>query len=412
MGQKYLGVIVLSIVSNKGALVALYGYTVLRGIGRSGFLILFPLYILSIGYQTSDLGTIAMLASGLMILVLPFFGYLVDGGYSVEVTFISGLFMGLALILPILWNTYLILVFSYMLSSLSLMTWSPTRNRIIGHTVSARYMGRIYSLFILLFNTTRSATSFIIGRTTFIGYDKLMMTVGVVSLIGSVIVYIALRLTYSEEKSTATWSSLLEGYSSMFKMPGSIKPLIVFSLIDSFAWRLWFPLLNSYLKQYRGLTDPEIGDYNTLMSAAMMITAYGAGHITDWIKPIWSLILYEYTGALGLIILQFGNPLLMASSIFIGFSIAFWVSAYNTLITLLLGPSMVGRLRAVTDSARSLAGIPSPYIGGVLMTINPLYTFTLSIALMLISVAAIKRIGGPKGMVVRVDAEVPADNRE
>ncbi len=385
----------MSVVSNRGALLTLYGYTVLRGVGRSGFMILFPLYILSIGYRTSDLGEIAMIASGLMILVLPLFGYLVDHGYAAEVMFLSGLFMGGSLIIPVLNNSYPLLVVSYMISMLSLMVWSPSRNRIVGYIVTEKYMGRIYSLFIILFNLTRSLTSFTIGRTTYIGYGTLMIIIGIISLIGSFLTYVALLLSYRERSSRTTgWTGILDGYKAMISFPKSLLPLIVFSLMDSFAWRLWFPLLNSYFKEYRGLTDPEIGDYNTLMGLSMMFTAYGAGHITDLIKPLKALMIYEVIGAIGLVLLQFDYPLLMASSIFLGFSIAFWVSAYNTLITTLLGPHMVGRLRALTDSARSLAGIPSPYIGGLLMTINPVLTFILSISLMIASITPLAKLSG------------------
>ncbi|WP_204281209.1 hypothetical protein, partial [Proteus mirabilis] len=45
----------------------------------------------------------------------------------------------------------------------------------------------------------------------------------------------------------------------------------------SFAWRLWFPLLNAYLKEYRGLADPIIGDYNTVIGLSMLVTSYFAG---------------------------------------------------------------------------------------------------------------------------------------
>ncbi len=377
----------------RGLLITLYSYTILRGIGRSGYMILYPLYVLSIGYNTSDLGGIATYASLILLPILPMTGYLVDKGWSREILFLSGFSMGLSLIIPVLYPSYISLVVAYSLSYLSLLLFSPSRNRMIGLTIPEAYMGRIYSLFIIVFNSSRIATSFTIGRLTYLGYGYLMLIIGLLSMAGSVIIYIFLIKMFREERVRGlSLAECLSEYRGILGIGRNILPLLLFSLIDSFAWRLWFPMLNAYLKQYKGLTDPEIGDYNTLVGIAMLITAYAAGHLTDILKPIRALAVYEFIGATGVAILLSDKPLIYASSILIGFSIAFWVSAYNTLITLIHGVSRTGRVRALTDTMRSISGVPAPILGGELLLINPTYPYTLSISLMILSVAMLRYI--------------------
>ncbi len=370
----------------KRILLITYFYTVLRGIGRSAFMILFPLYLLSIGYSTESLGGVVTYSSLLMITILPIVGFMVDKGWSNEVLGLSGLFLSLSLILPLINSSYVSLVLSYTLSMLSLFLWSPARNRIIGGIVSEHIMGRIFSIFILVFNVSRMVTSFIIGRITYIGYAELMFYIGLIILIGSITTYVLIHAYHKEEERIKiNKASILCSYKSMFLFPRNVLPLILFTGLDSFGWKLWFPLLNSYLKEYKMLTDPEIGDFNTVLSFAMMITAYAAGHITDKIKPTGTLLIYEVIGAIGIIFLLADKPLILAASIFIGFSISFWVSAYNKLITLVYGVGKAGRLRALTDSVRNIAGVPAPKIGGILLSINPIYAFMTSIFFMLLA---------------------------
>ncbi len=369
----------------KWILLITYFYTVLRGIGRSTFMILFPLYLLSIGYSTESLGGVVTYSSLLMITILPIVGFMVDKGWSNEVLGLSGLFLSLSLILPLINSSYVSLVLSYTLSMLSLFLWSPARNRIIGGIVSEYIMGRIFSIFILVFNVSRMVTSFVIGRITYIGYAELMFYVGLIILIGSITTYILIHAYHKEARVKISKASILCSYKSMFLFPRNVLPLVLFTGLDSFGWKLWFPLLNSYLKEYKMLNDPEIGDFNTVLSLAMMITAYAAGHITDKIKPIGALLIYEVIGVIGVVFLLANKPLILAASIFIGFSISFWVSAYNKLITLVYGVGKAGRLRALTDSVRNIAGVPAPKIGGALLSINPVYAFTISIFFMLLA---------------------------
>ncbi len=380
--------------SKRMTLFTLYVYTIIRGVGRASYMFLYPLFLISLGYSTNDLGFITMLASALIIPILPITGFLVDHGWSSEMLFLSGICMSLSLILPTLFYDFPFLILSYALSLLSLYLWSSSRNKIVGVIIPSAMLGRIYSFFAILFNSFRTVTPFILGRLTeVVGYGYLMFWIGVFSLIGSIIVYMC--LLFNENKSARAplnKLNVIDSYKAMFSFDRSVFPIILFAVIDRFAWRLWFPLLNAYFKEYRELADPIIGDFNTIIGLSMLITSYLAGTITDMIKPVKSLIIYELVGATGVFLINLPQPYIHLSAIFIGFSTAIWVSAYNALITIMYGVEKVGRLRVLTDSARNISSIPAPQIGGYLMTINPLITFILSAFFMLFAIVPLKKI--------------------
>ena len=379
---------------SKTVLLILYSYTFIRGIGRAAFIFLYPLYIISLGYSINDLGGIATLAAILTILILPVTGYLIDHGWSKEMLLLSGITMSLALLLPASFPNYFVLVISYTLNNLGLYLWAPSRNKIIGSIIPTVLLGRIYSLFIILFNLSRTITPFILGRlTSDLGYEFLLSNVGLLTLLGTLIAYLSLLKTEKLYiRTPLSQIRIIESYKAMFSFDKSILPIILFSMTDSFAWRLWFPLLNAYLKEFKGLTDPIIGDFNTLMGLSMLFTSYIAGSITDIIKPIKALVIYEVLGAIGILSIITPYPLFYISGLLIGFSIAFWVSAYNTLITVIFGVDKIGRLRVLTDSSRNIAAIPAPKIGGYIMSINPVLVFLLSAIIMGLSILPLTRI--------------------
>jgi len=367
-------------------LIPLYIFTVVRGFSVASFMFLYPLYLLSINYSTPDIGLMTTLGSLPIPLIVPLIGYMVDRGWSRELLFLSNFLLGIAFILPVIYPFYPVLALAYTMLYLSMFMWMQSRTKLIAFIVSTSILGRVYAVFSILFNGSRTVTPFILSRLTEpYGYSFLMLVSGSITLALSIAIYLQLLAILHEIKRINTdLRHALKGYISIFSSINHRDlPLILFAGIDGFAWRLWFPLINAYLKQYRGLTDLDLGNYLTILSISMLITAYLAGSITDRIKPLKALIIYELLGVTGVVALQFNEPILYLSPILFGFSIAFWITAYNSLLTILYGYHSIGRIRALTDTMRSTVGIPAPQVGGYLLTINPLLTFILSASLML-----------------------------
>lgn len=369
-------------------------YTFVRGFGIASFMFLYPLYLISLGYDVKDIGGFTTYGSLIILFFIPLFGYLVDLGWSREIILLSGLALGSALILPVLFPYYYALLLSYTLLYTSMYTWMPGRMKSIAYIVPSTFLGRVYGFLSMIFTGTRSITPFILGRITYIGYNYLMFWSGLLIICLSIILYIGLLYSMKYiKREHISGSELLRNYKTLYSFNGrKTFPLVLFAGIDSLAWRLWFPLVNAYFRQYRGLSDSEIGDFMGFMGIIMLVTSYVAGTLTDRLGPVKSLITYELLGVTGILFLQLDPPLIYISSLFFGFSFTFWITAYNSLITIYHGYRSIGRLRAIIDTTRSIASVPAPVLGGYLMSLNPSLTFTLSIMIMLSAIMPLKMI--------------------
>jgi len=283
-------------------------------------------------------------------------------------------------------------------------SWMPSRTKLVALLVPASILGKTYGVLSMLFNASRTTTPFIMGRLTWLGYGYLLLVAGSATLILSTTTYILLKIMIKVEKTNTSHRELLDSYKQLFTYFGwDALPLVLFVGLDGFAWRLWFPILNAYLKQYRGLGDPEIGNFMSLLGLSMLFTSYIAGIVTDKLKPRRSLVIYEFLGAFGIALLLMDYPILYGGAILFGFSIAFWVTAYNSLITIVYGYESIGRLRALTDTTRTIATIPAPQIGGYLLLVNPILPFIISMTTMItatLPISMVKVRGKPEKIEV------------
>ncbi|MET1160472.1 MAG: MFS transporter [Thermoprotei archaeon] len=385
---------------------ALIVYTVIRGFGIACFMFLIPLYILSLGYSTADIGDISTLGALPVFALIPLIGYLVDKGYAPIVLSGSTILLGIALINPTILPTYPILVSSYTLLNLSMYMWMPSRTKLVAETVPAEKLGKTYGLFTIAFNASRTATPLILGGLTSVyGYRALLLTSGSILLLSSMILYPYIRGRGIASNSREL--SLVDSYKRLFTRFGwDALPLVLFIGFDVFGWRMWFPLVNAYLKEYKRLGDPEIGLFTSVLGFSMLLTGYFAGVLTDRLTPKRALVVYELIGVVGVILLAFTEyPVVYLSASFLGFSIAFWVTAYNSLVTLVYGYESIGRVRALTDTTRSIVGIPAPKMGGYLLTLNPVLPFTVSIVFMLLAIIPVSLVKIRGGLVPREERE-------
>ncbi len=383
--------------------IAVYGF--FRGIAWSGFMYLYPLYVLSIGYHTADLGPIATYASLASALVLPVAGYFIDVGYAPHVAVVSGVCVAGSLILPVISPTYLGLVAGYALSYVAFMLWSPSRASMVALLARPEVLGRIFGIYTLLYNIARVVTPYMLGHAlAHATYGQLMSYVGVMILLATAGFAVAVTPFVKAVKggvegaADSAWSTCinLRGvgkvkcmYLRTFVLDRRLVPVAIFGVLDRFGWSLWMPLLNAYLKEFAGFTDEVVGLYNTLMGAGMLASSLPAGYLTDKVGALEVLVANEFLGAAGTLMLALGTgPVILASAIPLGISISLWITSYNTVTSVILGAGSVGRARAGVDATRILAAIPAPLVGSALFSgVSTLAPFTVGAALMLLATA-------------------------
>gem|GEM_PF-3709811 len=195
--------------------------TFIRGFGVASYMLLYPLYLLSLNYAIRDIGGFTTLGSLPVLLLIPFFGYLVDLGWSREILLLSGLSLGLAMILPVLLPYYPVLILSYTLLYISMYTWMPGRMKAIALVVPTTMLGRVYGLFSIIFNGSRTITPFILGRITYLGYGYLLLNTGLIVILVTILMYIELLYSLRDiNRKSIRKYDLLNSYITLYSFHG------------------------------------------------------------------------------------------------------------------------------------------------------------------------------------------------
>ena len=378
-------------------LVGVGAYSTVRGLAIPAFRILLPLYMLSIGYKVQDLGPMATYSAIAIALSLPLIGHLVDLGKARVIGAASGAMVAASLLIPTLSSNYLALVAAYTFSMLGMMAWQPARSVIVALEVSPQSLGRTFSSLSAAFTIARIASPVLaVWVAGFLGYRYAMAVFACVALAGAVL-FLAMTRGFRGVTSTAMRKSengvsplklAFAAYLRVGKLFKEYPALMLFTITDRFAWSLWLPMLNAYLKSVCGLGDDGVGLFNSLFAVAMLVTFYPAGLLTDKIGSVKVLIINELVGAVSAILLGlagWGTTLLAyVSAIVMGISVELWIAGYNTLTTMLRGPESVGEVRAGVDSARTVFSIPAPALGSTLyVLLGSASPFISSMALMI-----------------------------
>jgi len=384
-------------------LVGVGAYSMIRGLAIPAFRVLFPLYILSIGYKVQDLGPMATYSAIAIALSLPLIGYLVDLGRARVIGAASGAMVAASLLIPALSSNYVALVAAYTLSMLGMMAWQPARSAIVALEVSPQSLGRTFSSLSAAFTVARIVSPMMaVWVAGFLGYRYAMVVFAGIALAGAAL-FLAMTRSFRgvvnprvrEDKDNAGFmKSAFAAYLRVGKLFREYPALMLFTITDRFAWSLWLPMLNAYLKSVCGLGDDGVGLFNSLFAVAMLATFYPAGLLTDKIGSVKVLILNELVGAVSAALLAVAGQgaalLAYAAAVVMGVSVELWIAGYNTLTTMLRGPESVGEVRAGVDSARTVFSIPAPAVGSTLYTsLGPASPFVSSIALMIAAASSL-----------------------
>lgn len=384
-------------------LVGVGAYSMIRGLAIPAFRVLFPLYVLSIGYRVQDLGPMATYSAIAIALSLPLIGYLVDLGRARVIGAASGAMVAASLLIPAVSSNYVALVAAYTLSMLGMMAWQPARSAIVALEVSPQFLGRTFSSLSAAFTVARIASPMLaVWLAGPLGYRYAMAVFAGLALAGATL-FLVMTRSYRgvsnprvrEGRGDAgSLKSAFAAYLRVGKLFKEYPSLVLFTITDRFAWSLWLPMLNAYLKSVCGLGDEGVGLFNSLFAVAMLVTFYPAGLLTDKIGSVKVLIINELVGAVSAALLAVAGHgaelVAYASAVVMGVSVELWIAGYNTLTTTLRGPGNVGEVRAGLDSARTVFSIPAPALGSTLYaSLSPVTPFISSIALMIMAASSL-----------------------
>ena len=217
------------------------------------------------------------------------------------------------------------------------------------------------------------STGFLIGRTftpylagvgaDTLGYFYVFVGGFIIAIIGVIVV----SLFIVESKNRTIVPPRSRSYlKNMIFYEKKLMWLYLFTCIDRFAWLLWVPLLNAYLKDVFDMSGGEVGGYNTIANITMSISQYRLGKLIDRIGYVKGLLISEITGFIASIIIGLSptRAFLALGFILIGLSVTLWVPSYNAALALSSPPSDRGKVFSSINAMRTIGSIPAPWIGG------------------------------------------------
>lgn len=368
-------------------MTALIVFAFFRGTGVSIFMTLFPLYMVDLGYQVADVGTVATISSIPCIVLLPILGVLIDWVGRRPIATLTGLTMVLALLIPSFSSLYLFLVLAYTLYFFSFIAGQPSRSALLADSIDEQ-LGVAFAKTFIPFHIARAMVPFIAGYLVEIyGYSPIFLYSSLFTAVGTIFfAFYSVEPTKRKKEKIDLMKELKESLI----LERNLLKLYLFAIIDRFAWQLWLPLLNAHFKKGLKMTDSEVGLLSSVRSGTQFTSALISGKFVDRVGHIKSLCLSE-----GLAILAALSLTAIPSKVFavipqilVGISFSLWIPAYNVMIVNHSTQERRGKAYSKMNVFRTAIAIPAPQIGGYLCdSISFATPFLLSVVLMVVNIS-------------------------
>ena len=367
----------------------LYIATFLRGISSTIIRVFLPVYAFTMGISIDNIGFIVTIATAISVLMLPIMGYLTDVVSRRLALILSTTFLALSSTLLVLYATRIIILLAFILFYASFFSWQSARGALVVDEVPEGARGKVFAFLSLAFWIPRTIIPYVAGIIiTYLGYNYVFL----LSMLSSIIAILMLtsipKKTPDDKKHYLSKKEILRGI-----IPSRREiPLYVILSLDRIGWTLWLPLLNPLMKAELALSEDKIGLLNTTMNIATILVLLPSGKIVDSYGWKTGLLLSEMSIIMGLLplILSVNIYYLAILMIAIGISIGLWLPSFNTAIPSIINNSIeAGRSYSKANMYRTIASIPSPWIGGALYTILPIYPLIVGCIILIANVVLI-----------------------
>lgn len=360
--------------------------TLLRGFSMSILMTFLPVYAVTIGLSMDEIGTCITLATAISTAALPLIGLAVDFIGRKKILILSSVFVASASLTTIAAGSYAGILVAYTFFHLGINTWIPARGATLARDVERGFMGFSFAATTAPFQIARVVTPFVAGYAILRwGYHSVFLASAAIAAVFAAVVALGVR-EYASAKRVDVGYEIAKSFAPQREE----AKLYVFLAIDRFGWRLWLPLLNSYMKAYLGFSEDLIGLLSTLRGVVSTVSAMPSGMLVDrrgWFAAILASELFAALSPLAILASNdiTGAALAMAS---VGLSVSLWTPGFNVAIASLISDrEALGRAYARTTFFRTAAAVPSPWIGGKLFSVAPQLPMALSTTILLLNLA-------------------------
>ncbi|MCE4611628.1 MAG: MFS transporter, partial [Desulfurococcales archaeon] len=310
---------------SRRALAAVVSYNVFRGLAVGGYMALFPMYMVSLGYSMESLGLVIAASGALSAFILPALGVVIDRYGPRIMVFVTGLMQVAGILIAAYSSSLETLGLSYLLFLLSFLAGQPARMSFLARAVDEGVLGRAVGLTSSIFSMTRLIGPLAGGfAAEALGFKASFQALALSSAVG--LILFTVISTGVALRPLSRVPSLREAYMGVLRPGRSMAGVLGYVALDRLGWSLWFPMLTGHLYSY-GFSESEAGLIVTLGGVVQTLLLPPAGAMVDRLGAAKVLAVSEGLGVLTALL--FADP----SSIYrvylgaalMGASIAFWV---------------------------------------------------------------------------------------
>jgi MFS family permease len=365
-------------MKNIGSYLALEGnirvmavQTLISQLGLGMFFVVWQPYILSRGVSVMGLGVVQSALNMSTAAGLIAWGALSDRYGRKPVILVSNACRVLSLAALITSGHFAFLIaFAFLMGFSALfMIGNPARNALIAESVGSGRMGMAFSTLLSISQITNTVMASAWGYLAVtVGYSPILYASLIGDLVGLALQAVFIRETLVPDDLEAEEVDLRERLRGFFMPEPGLRRLYLILLVLGFSYGTGYSLFYGILVDSYGFTELQLGLFTTGFNLAWGIASIPIGKISERVgrKP---MLLGSLTTALVTVL---GFLTFRSFEAYLFFQIlsaldpALWIPAWMAMLTEKVPRERLSLVMGKIDSYSKLAGIPAPWIGGLL----------------------------------------------
>ena len=346
--------------------------TLMSQLGFGMFYVIWQPYILSTGVRIVDLGVVQTVINLSTTAGLIVWGVMSDRLGRKPIILAAQACRSIAIVALLISGDFLfLLVFAFFMGFSSLfMQGNPAKSALITESVGDERRATAYSVLMsisMIVNTATASAGGWLAMTS--GYTPIFYICLVGDVLGLILMFAYLKETHEPvefdgKKSGGIW----EGVKGLLMPEAGIWKLYAILLVMGFGYSTGFSLFYGTLVDNYGFTEFQLGLLSTAFNLTWGLSSIPIGRTSDRFgrKPMlmasWAMAVISIVG----FIFSRRFEMFLLFEVVSGLDPSFWVPAWMSLISEKVPSERRSTVMGKIDAAARLAGIPAPWLGGLL----------------------------------------------
>ena len=349
--------------------------TLVSSLGFGMFFVVWQPYILSTGVRVVDLGVVQSVINLSTAAGLIAWGVLSDRFGRRPVILVSQACRLLSIVALVLSGNFaFLLLFAFLIGfSAMFMIGNPARSALITESVDSQRRATAFSTLMSIgqiTNTVMASAGGYIAMTS--GYRPILYACVAVDLIGLLLLTAFLKETREPPAAAQPPGSLVDGLRDLFMPEPGIGRLYLMLIVAGFGYGTGYSLLYGTLVDSYGFTELQLGLLSTAFNLTWGLSSIPVGKISDRFSRKTMLMASWTAGVitvLGFLAFRSFEAFLLVEVIS-ALDPVLWIPAWMALLSERIPSERLSTVMGKIDACSKLAGIPTPWLGGLLYSAN------------------------------------------